>query len=297
MLLTYDVAIIGSGVAGMSLAMYLKRAGIKCVLIESSAPGGQLNKIINIENYPGVVSIDGPSFAYNLYNQVNNLGVDFVYEEVNKVEKGRMYHFVYTNNKKIKAKYVVIATGRSPRKLNVENSDSLIGRGISYCALCDGNFYKDKNVLIVGGSRTALEEAMYLSNICKSVIIVHRKDKFTAEEVMINKVLSKDNVLVYYNSNITKINEEDNKLSSVVINNDKKIVIDGLFVCIGYEPNTNFIKDIVKENNYIKVNKNYESSVKRIYAIGDVIDKDIYQITSASNDALVLANYLINKIR
>ena len=148
----------------------------------------------------------------------------------------------------------------------------------------------------MGGSRSALEEALYLSAICKKVTIIHRKDHFTAESLMINKVLAKDNIEIKYNSTIVKLNSSNGKLKSIVINNNEEIIVEGLFVCIGYIPNTKFIDTVKKEDNYIIVNKNYETSNKKIYAIGDVIKKDLYQITSATNDALTLSNYLINKV-
>lgn len=292
----YNVAIIGSGVAGMSMSLYLSRAGVDNIIIESSAPGGQLNKIINIENYPGVPSIDGPTFAYNLYTQVNELKVKYLSDEVINIKKGKTFNKIITKNNIIKAKYIIIATGRSPRQLLLKNASKLLGNGISYCALCDGAFYKNKNVAVLGGSRSALEEALYLSAICKKVTIIHRKDHFTAESLMINKVLAKDNIEIKYNSTIVKLNSSNGKLKSIVINNNEEIIVEGLFVCIGYIPNTKFIDTVKKEDNYIIVNKNYETSNKKIYAIGDVIKKDLYQITSATNDALTLSNYLINKV-
>lgn len=292
---TYNFAIIGSGVAGMSTSLYLSRAGLDNIIIENSAPGGQLNKIVNIENYPGIPSIDGPAFAYNLYTQVTNYKPKYLSDKVIEIKMGKTYHQIITKNHTIKAKNIIIASGRSPRQLLLTNAQQLLGHGLSYCALCDGAFYKDKKVAVVGGSRSAIEEALYLSSICEKVTIIHRRDSLTAEPVMINKVLTKSNIEIKYNSTITKLNSSDNYLKSIIINTNEEIEVEGLFICIGYLPNTSFIDGIKKENDYIIVNKNYRTSKNRIYAIGDVIKKDLYQITSATNDALVLSDYLIKK--
>lgn len=292
---TYNTVIIGSGAAGMSLSLYLSRAGIKHIIIESSAPGGQLNKIVNIENYPGIKSIDGPTFAYNLYTQITDLQVQYIHENVLSINKKKGYHEVITTNNIIKAKYVVIASGRKPRELPIDNIEKYIGNGISYCALCDGAFYKNKDVIVVGGGRSALEEALYLSNICNKVTIIHRKNFFTAEEITINEIKNKKNIDIIYNTNIKEIKEENNKIYAIKTDNNKEILTNGIFVCIGYIPNTSFIDIVGKENNYILVNKKFETNIKRIYAIGDVIKKDLYQITSAVNDALIVANELIKK--
>jgi len=157
----YDVVIIGSGIAGMTAGIYLKRNNINCLIIENDAPGGQLNRSNTIENYPGYVNIDGPSLAYNIYNQVTKLGVEYLFDDINSIDYSN--NIIKTNDKEIKYKYLIIATGRSPKKLEILNKYE--GNGVSYCAICDGNLYKNKDVLVVGGGNSAFEEAIYLSNI------------------------------------------------------------------------------------------------------------------------------------
>ena len=174
----YDVIIIGSGIAGISASIYLKRSNKSVLIIESDVVGGQLNRSSIIENYPGYTSIDGPSLAYNLYNQVNNLGIEYLYEEVTSVDFNK--NIVNTSNNNIEYKYLIIATGRSPRKLDILND--YVGKGVSYCALCDGNLYKNKDVMVIGGGDVAFEEALYLSNIVNSVIILNRSNHLRAEQ-------------------------------------------------------------------------------------------------------------------
>lgn len=283
----YKVVIIGSGIAGMTCAIYLKRGGINPLIIENSAPGGTLNYIPNIENYPGYESIPGPDLAENIYNQVNNLGIKYLLEEINTIDLDKK-----VINDKIEYEYLVIATGRKPRLLGLENEDKLLGRGISTCALCDGNFYKDKDVIVVGGGSSALTESLYLADICKSITMVIRKDKFTGEEYLINKVLNTKNIKIINNSNIIKYNISDDKLISVTLDNGKKIRIDGVFLALGSTPNSSLF-DVDKDNNYIIVNNKYETNIDNVYAIGDVIKKDYYQLIGASNDALEVANNII----
>ena len=186
----YDVIIIGSGIAGISASIYLKRSNKSVLIIESNVVGGQLNRSSIIENYPGYTSIDGPSLAYNLYNQVNNLGIEYLYEEVTSVDFNK--NIVNTSNSNIEYKYLIIATGRSPRKLDVLND--YVGKGVSYCALCDGNLYKNKDVMVIGGGDVAFEEALYLSNIVNSVIILNRSNHLRAEQKEQIKVKETKNI-------------------------------------------------------------------------------------------------------
>ena len=185
----YKVVIIGSGIAGMSAAIYLKRGGIEPVIIENNVPGGTLNVIPNIENYPGYINVSGPDLAMNIYNQVNNLNIKYIFRNIWKIDLEKKII-----DDDIEFDYLIIATGRRHRLLNLDNEDKLLGRGISTCALCDGSFYKDKEVIVVGGGSSALTESLYLSGICKKVTIIHRRDKFTAEDYLIEKVLNTKNI-------------------------------------------------------------------------------------------------------
>lgn len=286
----YKVVILGAGISGMTSAIYLKRGGIDVLVIEDKIPGGVLNEIPSIENYPGYEEISGPDLAMNIYNQVTKLGIKILNKKITSID---MNNKIINDN--IKYEYLIIATGRKKRVLSLENEDKLLGKGISTCALCDGFFYKDKKVLVVGGGSSALTDSLYLSNICKEVILVHRKNKFTSEEYLINKVNSTKNIKVLYNSNITKYNIDNNKLVSVVINNKDVLEIDGIFLDIGSTPNSE-IFNVNKENNYILVDSNYMTNIDKVYAVGDVIKKDYYQLSTATGDAVVASSNIIKRV-
>ena len=192
----HKVVILGSGIAGMTAGIYLKRGGLDVLVVEDSIPGGVLNEIPSIENYPGYEEISGPDLAMNIYNQLTKLGVKILNKKITSID---LNNKIINNN--IKYEYLVIATGRKSRMLSLEHEKELLGKGISTCALCDGFFYKDKKVAVVGGGSSSLTEALYLSKICKEVIIIHRRDKLTADKYLIDKVNSTKNIKVLYNSN------------------------------------------------------------------------------------------------
>ena len=199
-----------------------------------------------------------------------------------------------TIDNEISFDYLIIATGRRHRLLNLENEDKLLGRGISTCALCDGNFYRDKEVIVVGGGSSALTESLYLAGICKKVTIIHRRNSFSAEEYLIDKVNNTKNIKTIYNANIIKYNTKDNIITSVTLDTEEEVQTDGVFLSIGSIPNSELF-NVEKENNYIKVDNNYETNIKNIYAIGDVIKKDYYQLINASNEGMMVALNIIDK--
>lgn len=285
----HKVVILGSGIAGMTAGIYLKRGGLDVIIVEDNIPGGVLNEIPSIENYPGYEEISGPDLAMNIYNQLTKLGVKILNKKITSID---LNNKIINNN--IKYEYLVIATGRKSRMLSLEHEKELLGKGISTCALCDGFFYKDKKVAVVGGGSSSLTEALYLSKICKEVIIIHRRDKLTSDKYLIDKVNSTKNIKVLYNSNITKYNQNNNKLTSVIINNKDKLEVEGVFLAIGSTPNSE-IFNVNKDNNYIIVDSNYMTNIDKVYAIGDVIKKDYYQLSTASSDAVVAASNIIKR--
>lgn len=285
----HKVVILGSGIAGMTAGIYLKRGGLDVIIVEDNIPGGVLNEIPSIENYPGYEEISGPDLAMNIYNQLTKLGVKILNKKITSID---LNNKIINNN--IKYEYLVIATGRKSRMLSLEHEKELLGKGISTCALCDGFFYKDKKVAVVGGGSSSLTEALYLSKICKEVIIIHRRDKLTADKYLIDKVNSTKNIKVLYNSNITKYNQNNNKLTSVIINNKDKLEVEGVFLAIGSTPNSE-IFNVNKDNNYIIVDSNYMTNIDKVYAIGDVIKKDYYQLSTAASDAVVAASNIIKR--
>ena len=285
----HKVVILGSGIAGMTAGIYLKRGGQDVLVVEDNIPGGVLNEIPSIENYPGYEEISGPDLAINIYNQLTKLGVKILNKKITSID---LNNKIINNN--IKYEYLVIATGRKSRMLSLEHEKELLGKGISTCALCDGFFYKDKKVAVVGGGSSSLTEALYLSKICKEVIIIHRRDKLTSDKYLIDKVNSTKNIKVLYNSNITKYNQNNNKLTSVIINNKDNLEVEGVFLAIGSTPNSE-IFNVNKDNNYIIVDSNYMTNIDKVYAIGDVIKKDYYQLSTAASDAVVAASNIIKR--
>ena len=285
----YKVVILGAGISGMTAAIYLKRGGINPLIIESSVPGGVLNNIPSIENYPGYENISGPDLAMNIYKQVKDLDIKILLKKIDNIDLNKK---ILNNN--IEYDYLVIATGRKHRLLGIERENELLGKGISTCALCDGFFYKDKEVVVVGGGSSALTEALYLSNIAKEVTIVHRGNTFTGEKYLIDKVNSTKNIKVTFNSNVTSYNINEDKLVSVTINNKDIIKADGIFLSIGSTPNSELF-NVDKDNSYVLVDSNYMTNIEDVYAVGDVIKKKYYQLSTAASDAVVVASTIIDK--
>lgn len=283
------VIILGSGISGMTASIYLKRGGITPIIIENNAPGGTLNIIPSIENYPGFNEISGPDLAVNIYNQTKQLGIEYIYRNIEKIDlKNKII------NNDIKFDYLIIATGRRARLLGLENEDKYLGRGISTCALCDGTFYKDKEVIVVGGSSSAISEALYLSNICKRVTIIHRGDSYRAQKILIDKLGSTKNIKQIFNANVIKYNIKNNKIIGVTLDNNKKIKADGIFLGIGSIPNSD-IFEVEKEDNYIIVDNEMKTNIDYVYAIGDVTKKNTYQLITASSDGIIAADSIIKR--
>ena len=289
----YDVIIIGSGIAGMTAAIYLKRGGLNPLIIEESAPGGQLNKVNIIENYPGFLKTDGPTLAAEIYNQVENLKIEYLFDKVISASLDKPTKTIVTLNHKLHSKYVIIATGRLSKKL-FKDDEKYAGKGISYCGLCDGNLYKGKDVAVVGSGSSALEEALYLAKICKTVTMIIRGEELRGDHSLIEEAKNKKNIKIVYNSNVTEYNIENGKLASVSLDTGKNIDVSGLFVSIGSVPSAN-IFDVKKERGFIVVDDESETSVNNVYACGDVIKKDVYQLTTAASEGTVAAYSIINK--
>lgn len=289
----YDVIIIGSGIAGMTAAIYLKRGGLNPLIIEENAPGGQLNKINIIENYPGYIKTDGPTLGAEIYKQVENLNIEYLFDKVVKADLKSEEKKVYTLNNELTCKYLIIATGRLSKKL-FNDDERYAGQGISYCALCDGNLYKGKDVAVVGGGNSALEEALYLSDICKSVTIIHRSETFRGDRSLVDNVLSKSNIKCVYNSNIAEYNIENGKLTSVTLDNNEKIDVSGLFIAIGSVPSAE-VFEVNKDKGFILVDDKCMTNVDNVYACGDVIKKNVYQLTTAASEGTIVAYSIIKK--
>ncbi len=291
----YDMIVIGAGPAGLTAALYALRANKKVLVFEKNTYGGQIINTGVIENYPGVKDITGFDFATNLYQQVTDLGGEVVNEEVIKIDKDKN---VFTNKGEYKAKSIIIATGVKRRKLNLANEDRLVGSGVSYCAICDGGFYKNKVVAVNGGGNTAIEDALYLSNVASKVYLIHRRDTFRAEEKYVDELKAKDNVEFVLNSTITSING-DAKLESIDVDTNGKsrnIAIDGLFIAIGQVPSNEAFEGVIElENGYIKSTDGVHTNVEGIYVAGDTRVKELRQLTTAVGDGALAATKAIKE--
>lgn len=296
---TFDCIIIGAGVAGTTSSIYLKRWNFNILLLEKNMPGGIISNTSIIENYPGIKKIDGSTFAMNLYEQIKELDINYKYGNASEITQKNNLFIVNTDLGNYQTKSIIIATGRTPRKLNLENEDKLIGNGISYCATCDGLLYKDKEVCVVGGGNSALEESLYLSKICKKITIINRNSKLRADEILIEKVKNTANIEVMYNSNIIKLKEKQNKLTNIIIkkeNETKELLCHGLFIYIGFEPIIPNVPNLKLNDNYIVVDEKMQTNIDNICACGDIIKKDLYQIITAAGEGATAANTIKNNL-
>lgn len=283
----YKVVIIGCGIAGMTSAINLKRGGIEPLIIENNIPGGTLNHIPSIKNYPGYIDISGPDLAMNVYSQVNELNIKIKFMNISNIDLDKK---IIDNQ--IEFEYLIIATGRKSKLLGIEKEEELIGRGVSTCALCDGMLYKDKDIVVLGDNNITLNESLYLSNLCKKITIITKKSRFSGN--IIDKVNDTKNIDVIYNANVISYNIENNALVSVTLDNNEIISTDGVFLALGRVLSSELF-NVDKDNNYIVVNDKYETNIPYVYAIGDVIKKDYYQLTTAVYDAVIASNNIIKK--
>lgn len=292
----YDTIVIGAGPAGLTAAIYLRRANKNVLVLEGNSVGGAIINTQNIENYPACPNISGYDFANNLYNQAKELGAIIKFEKVLEI-CGNSEKTVKTNKKDYKTKTIIIATGTTVRKLGIE--DALIGKGVSYCAMCDGAFYKDKQVAVVGGGNTALEDALYLADIAKKVYLIHRRNEFRADDKTIKLLKKKNNIKYVLESNVVKINGNEKLTNIEVMNKDKETKIynvEGLFIAIGHTPNSELVSQMVKLDNdgYIVASNNCHTSKKGIYAAGDVRSKKVRQLVTSTSDGAIAAIEAIN---
>ncbi|MDE5539420.1 MAG: FAD-dependent oxidoreductase [Bacilli bacterium] len=280
----YDLIIIGMGVSGISAAIYAHRAGLKVLMLESSAPGGLINNIPNIENYPGFKSIAGPDLALNLFEEVNSLNIEYKLEKVTDVILEDI-KTIKTKDNAYQSKYLLISSGRTPKLLGLKDEEKFLGRGISTCALCDGALFKGKEVAVVGGGSSALSEAIYLSKIVSKVYLIHRRDEFRAEDALIEKIKTIPNVELVLKSEIKSLIIENDEFKGVKLEN-KDLRVSALFIYIGFSPNTSFLKNtnLKMEDDYLVVDNNQETNIKGVYASGDVTKKHIYQIINAASE-------------
>lgn len=297
----YDIVIIGAGPAGLTAAIYARRATKKVLVLEAKVYGGQIVNTLDIENYPVEEHISGFDFATKLYNQAKNLGAEIVFEKVTGIEISGEQKKVITDNNVYEARSIIIATGSENRKLGLSNEEQLTGKGVSYCATCDGAFYENKKVAVVGGGNTALEDALYLSDIASKVYLIHRRSEFRGEGATINRLKEKNNVEFILNHNVTKLNSDD-KLKSIEVTDidgaTKAIDVDGLFVAVGRMPNNQAFADLVKldDAGYIEAGEECHTNIEGVFAAGDNRTKNMRQLVTATSDGAIAAGEAVKYI-
>ncbi|MBQ6323753.1 MAG: thioredoxin-disulfide reductase [Bacilli bacterium] len=293
----YDIIIIGAGPAGMTAAIYARRALKKVLVLEATAYGGQIINTPEIDNYPVAPHISGFDFSTKLYNQAVELEAEFVFEKVIKINDKKSLKEVITSENKYEAKSVIIATGSDNRKLGIKNEVELVGKGVSYCATCDGNFYRGMDVAVVGGGNTAVEDALYLSNIANKVYLIRRKDKLRADSIEVDKLQKKKNIEFIYNASISNlIGKEKLEKIEVKTNEDTILLeISAIFIAIGRVPATENIKDLIEtdEYGYIESNENCHTNIPGVFAAGDIRKKDLRQLVTATSDGAIAATEAI----
>ena len=295
-----DIIIIGGGIAGLTAAVYCLRSGKSVLLFEKKAYGGQISQSHAVENYPGFRNVSGAELSMTLHAQAKDFGCEFKNENVIKVEDGETKK-VITNKGEYEAKAVIFALGAEPRKSGLENEQSLIGRGLSYCAVCDGNFFRNRETMVVGGGSTAVQDALYLAEICKKVYLVHRRDAFRAEESLVAKLREKDNVEFVLDSVLVSA-EAGPLLKSVRVKNvkteeERDINVNGLFLAIGQVPSTKEFADILPLDEYGYVIAGEDCKVREgIYIAGDCRKKPVRQLTTAAADGTVAATLVCEEL-
>ncbi len=298
----YDVIIIGAGTAGLTSSIYATRGGLSTLIIENNVYGGQIVSSPQIDNYPSLANISGFDFVQNLYAQAIDLGAILVYENPISLDLKSDIKVVNTSKNSYKSKSIIIATGSVYRKLECENEDKFEGKGVSYCATCDGAFYRSKNVCVIGGGNSAVDEAIFLSNICKKVYLIHRREKFRADLISLNKAKKTPNIEILTNF-ITKSINGNEVVSSITIENiiDKSIKtidVSGVFISIGRIPQTDIFKGIIDidENGYIIASEECRTNIEGVYVAGDVRTKSVRQLVTATADGAVASTNSIEYI-
>jgi len=292
----YDVIIIGAGPAGMTAAVYTSRANLTTLMIERGIPGGQMANTEEIENYPGFDHILGPDLSTKMFEHAKKFGAEYAYGDVKGIVDGDEYKTVTAGSKEYKARAVILTTGAEYKKMGIPGETELGGRGVSYCAVCDGAFFKQKNLVVVGGGDSAVEEGVYLTRFADKVTIVHRRDELRAQKILQDRAFANDKIDFIWSHTVKEIKGENGKVSGVTLvstidgtETDKDI--DGVFIYIGMLPLTKPFAnlDILNDEGYVVTNEQMETSVPGIYAAGDLRDKTLRQVVTATGDGSIAA--------
>ena len=298
----FDLIIVGAGTAGLSAAIYGVRAGKSVLVLEGAAYGGQIINTPEIENYPGIKKISGFEFATNLYNQAKELGAEIRFEKVLSVQEKNGHKVVVTKDKEYEAKAVILATGAKNRNLGIEKEQELVGKGVSYCATCDGMFYRGKLVAVNGGGNTAVEDATFLSEYVEKVYVIHRRDSFRADQAEVDRLVAKKNVELVLNSTIKALESDASGLTGILVvdkdGKERQIQVDGLFVAIGQAPDNEAFRNEVDLDGkgYISAGEDCSTKTEGIFTAGDCRTKAVRQLATAASDGAVAALAAVNYI-
>ncbi len=292
----YDVIIAGAGPAGLTAAVYSSRANLSTLMLERGIPGGQMANTEDVENYPGFEHILGPDLSNKMFEHAKKFGAEYAYGDVSEIRDGEHYKTVIAGDKEYKAKAVIIATGAEYKKLGVQGEEELTGRGVSYCAVCDGAFFKNRELVVVGGGDSAVEEGVYLTRFASKVTIIHRRDELRAQKILQDRAFANEKVEFIWNNTVKEINEKDGKVGGVTLVNtqtgeEQDFATDGVFVYIGMLPLNDSFKHlkITNEEGYVLTDENMETTVSGIFAAGDIRDKMLRQIVTATGDGSIAA--------
>ncbi len=292
----YDVIIIGAGPAGMTAAVYTSRANLSTLMIERGIPGGQMANTEDVENYPGFESILGPELSNKMFEHAQKFGAEYAYGDIKEIVDGKEYKTVKAGSKEYKARAIVISAGAEYKKIGVPGEKELGGRGVSYCAVCDGAFFKNKELVVVGGGDSAVEEGVYLTRFASKVTIVHRRDKLRAQSILQARAFDNEKIDFKWNKTVKEIHEENGKvgrltLVDTVTGEEEEFKADGVFIYIGMLPLSKPFENlgITNEEGYIETNAQMETKVPGIFAAGDIREKTLRQIVTATGDGSIAA--------
>ncbi len=297
----YDVIVIGAGPGGLTAGLYASRANLSVLILDCGIYGGQMNNTAEVENYPGFKSILGPDLAEKMYQGATQFGAEYAYGSVEKVEVNGDLKQVITDSETYEAPVVIIATGSQYRKLGVEGEAEYAGRGVSYCAVCDGAFFKDQPLAVIGGGDSAVEEGVYLAKLASNVNIIHRRDQLRAQKILQERAFANDKIDFTWDTVVTKINGDGQKVTSVSTHNKKtgedgELKVNGVFIYVGVIPLSEPFKElgITDEQGWIKTDELMQTSLPGVYAIGDVRAKELRQITTAVGDGSIAGQQAFN---
>ncbi|WP_144477900.1 thioredoxin-disulfide reductase [Cytobacillus oceanisediminis] len=292
----YDVIIIGAGPAGMTAAVYTSRANLSTLMLERGVPGGQMANTEEVENYPGFDHILGPELSTKMFDHAKKFGAEYAYGDVKEVIDGKEYKTIKAGSKEYKARSIIISAGAEYKKIGVPGEQELGGRGVSYCAVCDGAFFKNRELVVVGGGDSAVEEGVYLTRFASKVTIVHRRDELRAQKILQDRAFANDKIDFIWNHTVKQINDKDGKVGSVTLVStldgaEQEFPADGVFIYIGMVPLTKPFESlgITNSNGYIETNEQMETKVPGIFAAGDIREKTLRQIVTATGDGSIAA--------